>query len=317
MATKKKRASKPKTKRASKKPKRAMRRTSRKPVVRKPPVPKAPPPPPGPVDFSDEDAVLAEVCRAIDVNVEDAQIRDVSSSHAIGNVSMYEVTVGHGEYPQEYYVVESEDAAHDEAIARVKQDLENEPEIFNQSFIESHIDKEKLRSALESDVQNSNEERLRDERASDFWREAESYGVSPKYIATGNDADGRDIALGTFDDESDADEAAGKWLDEKKESDPENADSYSTDVEASDPSDEDIEQVAEAMTSAELKDPMEYLEGIYGDEAAKHAIEIAGIDIDAAADEAVSADGEGHFLSSYDGNTSETKPSRFVWWRHN
>lgn len=317
MATKKKRTSKKKTTRASKKPKRALKRTSRKPVVRKPVVRKPPPPPPGPVEFSDEDAVLAEVCRAIDVNVEDAQIRDVSSSHAIGNVSMYEITVGSGQYPQEYYVVENEEAAHDEAIARVKQDLENEPEIFNQSFIESHIDKEKLRTALESDVQNSNEERLRDERPRDFWREAESYGVTPKYVATGNDADGRDIALGTFDDESDADEAAGNWIDEKKESDPENADAYSTEVEASDPSDSDIETVAEAMTAAELKDPMEYLEGIYGDEAAKQAIEIAGIDIDAAADEAVGADGEGHFLSTYDGNTSETKPSRFVYWRHN
>ena len=39
-------------------------------------------------------------------------------------------------------------------------------------------------------------------------------------------------------------------------------------------------------------------------------------DIDAAAEEAVSVDGAGHFLSSYDGSTSETK-SGLVYWRTN
>lgn len=272
MATKK-RTSKPKTKRASKKPKRALKRTSRKPVTRKMPTPKVVSTSAGPIEFSNEDAVLAEVCRDINVNVEDAHIRNVDSQ-ALGNVSMYEITVGHGQYPQEYFVVEDEDAAHTEAIARVKQDLENEPEIFNQSFIESHINMERLRRDLHSDVEEGNLDYAREAGAERFWDEAGQWGI----------------------DVPDEDEDGNRR----------------------DPTDDEIETFAEKMTEDQLKDPMQYLEDIYGKEdAAKQAIKIAGIDIDAAADEAVGADGEGHFLSSYDGNTSETKPSRFVWWRHN
>ena len=44
---------------------------------------------------------------------------------------------------------------------------------------------------------------------------------------------------------------------------------------------------------------------------------IGGIDVDKAAEEAVSTDGAAHFLCSYDGNYDLTKPSGFVVWRHN
>jgi len=315
--SKKKRTSKPKTRRGSKKPKRMTKRTSRKPVVAKRPVkrPVPPPAPPatGPIDFDDEDAVLAEMARELGYEPDQLTIRDTSPPTGVGDSKTYEITSG----SKEWFVVENDDAAQELALAAVKNDLENEPEIFNQSFIESHIDLEKLRRELHSDTLNNNEERLREERASDFWREAESYGVSPKFVATGNDADGKDVNLGEFEDESDADEAAGKWLDEKKESDPENADSYDTDVERSDPSDDDITKVAEEMTEGQLKDPMEYLEEIFGKEdATKKAIEIAGIDIDAAAEQAIRDDGAGHFLASYDGQLNETKRG-LTYWRHN
>jgi len=80
--------------------------------------------------------------------------------------------------------------------------------------------------------------------------------------------------------------------------------------------DDYIEDVAEKMAEERLKDPMEYLDDIYGDDAAAQAIQIAGIDIDAAADDAVDTDGWQHFLARYDGNSSETK-SGFVFWREN
>ena len=82
------------------------------------------------------------------------------------------------------------------------------------------------------------------------------------------------------------------------------------------PDSTDIESLAEKITDDRLKDPMQYLEDIYGDEAAQKAIEIAGIDIDAAAEDAVQTDGAEHFLSRYDGNSYETK-SGFVYWREN
>lgn len=77
-----------------------------------------------------------------------------------------------------------------------------------------------------------------------------------------------------------------------------------------------IEDVAEAMTEEQLKDPMSYLEDIYGDEAVEQAIKIAGIDIDAAAEDAVDTDGAEHFLARYDGNYHETK-NGLVYWRSN
>lgn len=78
--------------------------------------------------------------------------------------------------------------------------------------------------------------------------------------------------------------------------------------------DDYVEDVAEKMAEERLKDPMEYLEEIYGDEAAAQAIKIAGFDIGAAAEDAVNTDGWQHFLSHYDGNSEETA-SGFVFWR--
>jgi len=77
-----------------------------------------------------------------------------------------------------------------------------------------------------------------------------------------------------------------------------------------------VEDVAEKIAEERLKDPMEYLEDIYGDDAAAQAIKIAGFDIDAAAEDAVDTDGWQHFLSRYDGNSEETS-SGFVLWREN
>lgn len=83
------------------------------------------------------------------------------------------------------------------------------------------------------------------------------------------------------------------------------------------PTDDQIAELAERQTEEQLKDPMSYLEDIYGrEDAVKQAIQIAGIDIDAAAEEAVDTDGAAHFLSSYDGNSYTTKGG-LVYWRHN
>lgn len=135
------------------------------------------------------------------------------------------------------------------------------------------------------------------------------------------DFDDEDGTLsGTFASESEAIDAGEDWKHEavaanKDEESDESDFSYST--EPAEPEDSDIEQLATSMTEAELKDPMQYLEGIYGKEdAVKKAIEIAGIDVDAAAEEAVSVDGPSHFLSSYDGN-SYTTDGGLVYWRVN
>lgn len=84
-----------------------------------------------------------------------------------------------------------------------------------------------------------------------------------------------------------------------------------------DPEQSEIEELAERQTEDQLRDPMRYLEDIYGDdEAVEQAMKIAGFDISAAAEDAVDEDGWQHFLSRYDGNSDETK-SGFVFWREN
>ena len=223
------------------------------------------------IDFDDEEAVLADVAHALEMDPEELAIEEAgATSFRTGTV--YSITIGGGMHGKEWEVVRDTDQARELAIAIVTQDLEQEPEIFNQSFIESHIDTKKLKDELWSDVLNTREDDLRDMRDRDFWREWEREGF----------------------DEPEEDE----------------------DGDVPSPTDEQIEELAERQAEDQLRDPMAYLEDIYGDDAAKEAIRIAGFDVEAAADEAVSTDGEGHFLSGYDGQTHETDAG-LVYWRVN
>lgn len=84
-----------------------------------------------------------------------------------------------------------------------------------------------------------------------------------------------------------------------------------------DPTSGEIDELADKATEEMLKDPMQYLSDIYGDkEAVEQAIKIAGIDIAAAAEDAVDTDGAAHFLARYDGHDHETK-NGLVYWRDN
>ena len=217
-------------------------------------------------DFGDEDAVLVEVAKKLGEDPEDCSIEENRGLTSFGEGTVYTVTCGR----MEYSVAESNDAAYDLAKASVTQDLEHEPEIFDKDFIESHINKDRLRRDLHSDVRDMAEEDLRQMSDREFWRTAERYIDVPEEDDDGDMPDTEDY----------------------------------------------VDDVADAMAEERLKDPMEYLEEIYGDEAAEQAIEIAGFDIDAAAEDAVDTDGWQHFLARYDGTSDETK-SGFVFWREN
>jgi hypothetical protein len=227
------------------------------------------------IDFDDEDAVLAEVAKALDIDPDELRIKE-SHLGDFGAGTVYEIAVHGGRHGKEWNVVADEDQEIELATAIVKQDLEESPENFEPNFIESHIYTDRLRRDLESDVLNSRIDELSDmasRRPDDFWKEYERAG----FDAPEEDEDG----------------------------------------EREDPDASHIEELAQSLTNDELKDPMQYLKDIYGrEDAVKKAIEIAGVDIDAAADEAVSTDGAAHFLSSYDGNSYTTK-SGLVYWRAN
>jgi hypothetical protein len=277
-------------------------------------------------DFGDEDAVLAEVAAALDEDPEDLKIEEDRGLTSFGEGVAYRIS-GRGRGSKhggrEWIVVESDDAAHELAKASVTQDLEHEPEIFNKDFLESHINKDLLRRDLASDVRDMAEEDLRDSAERDperFWDDAERYGMERQYVIKWDSPDGDGELPEKFTDSDAAEDAGAEWQKEAlaaanpddgyKEND------FSYSVEDAEPDDVDIENLAEKIAEERLEDPIAYLEDIYGDEAAAKAIEIAGIDIDAAAEEAVDTDGWQHFLSRYDGNSYETK-SGFVYWRDN
>jgi hypothetical protein len=266
------------------------------------------------VDFSDEESVAAAMASELDVDVEDINIEEDRGLSSFGVVTVYRISLKSGRrrgeaheiHRHEYLVVESDDAARELAIAVVKQDLEEEPENFNQDFIQQHIDKNRLRRDLHSDVYDMNYEHLRDEantRPMKFVEENSLDMPEPtkkqlkEYAEAMSDEDNPASAILAKLEEMDAE---SQWIEIGEEPEVE---------------DSEVEKIAEGETERRLEDPMAYLEDIYGPEdAAKKAIEIAGIDIDAAAEEAVSTDGEGHFLSRYDGNMQDG-PGGIVYWR--
>ena len=252
---------------------------------------------PSKADFDDEDSVKIEMAKALGYEPDDLDIKE-SHLNSFGTGTFYEVESGQ----KSWIVARNEEEAHDLAVAVVKQDLENEPEMFERKFIQSHIRLDRLRRDLESDVQNMYEDDLREE--------AERNPIQFVY-----DNDLEDEIKPPTDDQ------IREWTEEEdeiseiKEMEPINQwDAIHEEPEIPDTA---IESIAEERTKAVLKDPIAYLSDMGGDEEGiKRAIEIAGIDEDAAADEAVRTDGWEHFLSRYDGKSNET-PSGFVYWREN
>jgi len=256
-------------------------------------------------DFEDEDAVLAEVAKVLDEESSSLRIRRGSAPNGYGDA--YQIT----SRSREWYVMENDDEFRAAAVNGVERDLVDEPEMFPTDFLQGHINMEKLRDELMSDVTDSNLESLRDEAEQHPIRFLKDNSIdlpepSEKQIREWADAfDKTEDDLTKFR----AQDAEDQWIEIGEE--PTVTDS-------------DIEEVAESLARDQLRYPMEYLRDIYGDDTAKKAIEIAGIDYKAAADEAVSTDGPEHFMCSYDGNYQttpsgfiQTTPSGFILWRHN
>lgn len=230
-------------------------------------------------DFSDPDAVLKHMAKELGYEASDLEIEEDSGLGGFISDTVYRIESG----TKEWFVVENDDVERELALAIVKQDLEQEPEIFEHGFLVQHINEDRLRRDLESDTESANLDYYHEQDDDDLLRSAESEGI--------------DIAPFTEEPDEEEEEGGGELT--------------ITDRDGLE------EALAEHKTAEDLKDPIAYLQDIYGDEdGLKKAIEIAGIDVDAAAEEAVNVDGAAHFLSSYDGRTSESDCG-FIWWRHN
>jgi len=213
--------------------------------------------------------VLFDVADAIGENpvtldVEEGAYRDVPG------VTVFRYRLGN----REWAATLSEEDADKIAVATVTQDLKDEPGIFSESFLQQHIDKDKLREwVLDAERESDYARELAKDEPDRFWKLVEQVGG----------------------DVPDPDE----------------------DGDTPEPDDEIVSFVTEALARDRASDPMAYLSEFYtDDEVMAKAIEIAGIDIEAAAEAAVRDDGAGHFLSSYDGELHTTTHG-YAYWREN
>ncbi len=176
-----------------------------------------------------------------------------------------------GDDGTEWTIYKTEDDAYNAAIERVREDLDDQPELFTPDWLEGFINMERLKRDLLMDK------------------------------------DWRDDFVNMYGDE---DEQVDYLIDQGLLSEDDFFTPTGKRRKMSPKRERLLEQGIEAWgeKQAEDFDPMEYMRDIYGrDEAAKEAIKIAGIDRDAAATEAVDVDGWAHFLAHYDGNYTELK----------
>src|SRR5574341_1862801 len=176
-----------------------------------------------------------------------------------------------------YVVADDEDAAYKMAVEYVTDSLKDDPTtMFNQVFLEQHLDEKKLRKVVY-------DSRMED----DYVEELAEHQPDDFWELAAR----LDVHAAVPDTDED-----GERLE---------------------PTQKQINAVKKAYAKETADHPMEFFRDIYGeDEAFKHAIKAAGIDIKAAAEDAVDTDGWQHHLAHYDGN-SYTTDEGFVYWRTN
>lgn len=229
-------------------------------------------------DFDDDEAVADEFRTTLGLDCDDDV--DVEDHHlsAFGVATVKQVTVG----AKEYVVVADEDDVDRLAVEVVAQDLRDEPQLFNRDFLVRHIDTERLARDLYADEHNNFYENLREEADND----GNGFLVSYESDIPDEDLEPlRDPETGDFKEDVQVPEAI-------------------------------VLALAEKQTEEALKDPVEYLTDMLGpEEGLDTAMRIGGLDINAAAQDAVEEDGWEHFLSRYDGKSDTTDKAHLVYWR--
>ena len=182
---------------------------------------------------------------------------------------------------QEYLIFQSHEEATRAAVARVKYDVENEPGIFFNGFLDSYINEDRLRHDLYSDTECGNRESF-----DDSYRTSEAK---------------RDILI----DKGHLDE-------------PDFFDENGSELEITPDLERKIEHAVDdytaEITDEQLKDPVQYLKDMFGnEEGVKTAVHIGGVDSQAAAEAAVDADGAATFLAHYDHEEIELPSGAYAY----
>jgi len=252
-------------------------------------------------DFNEETDVLREAAKTLGFKPFECRIKRGASPNGYGDA--YMLTCGQ----REYFVMESSDEFEAAAVEGVENDLDKNPELFDRNFIQSHVNIERLRRDLHGDVYNSNYDDFLEEANQQPMRFLKKHDID---IPSPSEKQMRDHAEAMSDDDKSASVIYDELIAEDEES------RWITMGEDPEVPDSEVESVAEAQTEEQLRDPIDYLEDIYGpQEAVAQAIKIGGIDARAAAEEAVHLDGPEHFMCGYDNNYQTTR-SGFIVWRH-
>jgi len=176
----------------------------------------------------------------------------------------FQVSDSHNEW---FTVFSDENAAVECAEASVREDLEHEPQNFNQNFLTNFINLDKVRRDLHDFARD-------DDYWNDQWPEYED--KIAKLIE--DNLLGEDPLLSSTGRKRKLTPKVEKMIDDL------------------------WEKMIEDFANERLEDPIGFLEDINGrEEAVKEAMRIGGIDITACAERAVSLDGWRHYLSHNDG----------------
>lgn len=275
----------------------------------------------------DEDTVKAEMAAALNVDPEDLTVTE-------GSDNDFEVSMG----KETYRVVENDDAMETMAKQRVRQQLEEEPNIFSPDFLQFHltmsdtdrritandmadsqydgwkdrdIEKEYIR-LINSDVPtvgaaDANTIAAAEAKVAELQEKVQQTNAA--YIE-GSDDPAEDERLKAADAAAEAElSAAEEALDDLNNAAEPDYDKMREEL---------IAKAYDTVYEA-LKDPYEYFineQGIYSDVEDLLKSNMVSIDMETAVEAAVSEDGAIHFLSSYDGNYDMTA-SGFTYWREN
>lgn len=218
------------------------------------------------------DVALREFCNDQNYELTDLEIDDRWRE---GNydkddpesTTMFKVDVGRNE---EWLFFKDSDEAESYALGMVRNDLENEPEIFSQDWLKNYVDEDKLREAIgdpheewEDDVRNLDYEDLLTKMVDENFVEYDDPVFFKKNGDPRSETPARAAALNVYMED---------YITKEKPS----------------------------------FDPWDYMEEIYGkEEAGAEAIKLVGIDVDEAAKAAISADGWQHFVARYDGESHD------------
>jgi len=171
---------------------------------------------------------------------------------------------------REYIFFKSAEEAENYALKIVRNDLESEPEIFTQDWLKDFVDEDRLKDAIGDPY----EEWEDDVRNLDYSELLEKMVEESKV--------------------DDDDPVFFKKNGEPRIENPVRVKALNAFMEAYIESDKPT------------VDPWEWLRDIYGrEDAVKQAIQMAGIDVDKAAQSAVDTDGVAHFIARYDGHEHE------------